>query len=583
MSKQDAYLLSNAISAEGIVCAEFVSGIRAKHAGHAHPDAWELICCISGDAEILKGLQGIRLRSNETVLIQPGITHSYITKRKDAFLFSIAFLCSSPILRSFQDRSLAASKTVSMQIQELVSELRNGFLRNADQTYTAPLIPNRDTEFGAEQMIRLYLEQILIGLYRTSTIAPRIDTVRSFPSREAMHTYLTEMVTLYISENLSKHISLEEIAAHFHYSRSRINSIYKSTAGITINKAIAMERIRRAQHLLVKRDKSVAQISEEVGFASPQYFCRRFTKEVGCPPSRYCQMLNEQKVDSQKEKWIYELHLRDPFLLAVDDTYYLYSTRAETCMGKADGFDVYTGKDLMRWSGPFPVFTRPDDFWADRNFWSPEVYAYRGQYYMLASFKAPSRCRGTQILCADSPMGPFLPWSDGPVTPPNWECLHGTLYFEDDTPYMIFNHEWLQTKVGEICAIALTPDLRAAAGEPTVLFRASDPAWSNRNATFFVADGPWMHRTQQGALLLLWCTGSQSGYRVAVSRSESGTLAGPWMHDLDPLIPSNGGHGMIFRSFQGNLMFAFHRPNTSPLERPQILEICETETGLAIK
>lgn len=584
MSKNEVYQLSHALTVAEIMCADFVSGIKLNHASHTHPNAWELICCINGDAEILKGVQGIRLRTNEILLIQPGISHSYITKKEDACLFSITFICESSVLRSFQDRIMMTTKTVSMQIRELISECKNGFLyNNGNQSSFSQLVPNHNAEFGTEQMISLYLEQIMIGLYRSSTAAPSTVSIRSFTSKETMQTYLSEMVTLYISENLSKHLSLDEIAAHFHYSRSRIGSIYKATTGVTINKAIAMERIRRAQNLLVKQEKSVAQISDDVGFASPQYFCRRFTKEVGCSPSRYCQMLKEQKADAHKEKRIYDLHLRDPFLLAFGDTYYLYATRAETYLGKADGFDVYTSKDLVLWSGPFPVFTRPDNFWADRNFWAPEVYAYRGRYYMFASFKAPKRCRGTQILCADSPMGPFRPWSDGPVTPQDWECLHGTLYFENDTPYMIFNHEWLQVQDGEICAIQLTPDLRAAVGEPTVLFHASEPPWSNRNATFFLADGPFLYRTSQGMLLLLWCTGGQSGYCVAVSRSESGSLAGPWIHDLDPLIPRNGGHGMVFRTFQGALMFAFHRPNTSPHERPQILEICETETGLSIK
>lgn len=41
-------------------------------------------------------------------------------------------------------------------------------------------------------------------------------------------------------------------------------------------------------------------------------------------------------------------------------------------------------------------------------------------------------CRGTQILRADKPEGPFVPLSDGPVTPADWECLDGTLYVAAD-------------------------------------------------------------------------------------------------------------------------------------------------------
>ena len=47
-----------------------------------------------------------------------------------------------------------------------------------------------------------------------------------------------------------------------------------------------------------------------------------------------------------------QINIRDPFVLAYQGTYYLYGTRGETCWGPADGFDVYTGRDLKSWEGP---------------------------------------------------------------------------------------------------------------------------------------------------------------------------------------------------------------------------------------
>lgn len=271
-----------------------------------------------------------------------------------------------------------------------------------------------------------------------------------------------------------------------------------------------------------------------------------------------------------------EIHLRDPFILPTDGIYYLYGTRC----GGAPGFDVYTGSDLLHWEGPYPVFTRPDGFWADQDFWAPEVHVYQGQYYMLASFKSPDRCRGTQILQADTPLGPFIPLTNGPVTPSHWECLDGTLYVEGGTPYLVFCHEWLQVRDGEMCAMALTPDLYAPAGEPAVLFRASEPAWAIRDAAYYVTDGPWLHRTKSGSLLMLWSSGTATGYSEAISRSLSGTLAGPWVHDPALLITYGGGHGMTFRSFQNQLLFLCHQPNRSPLERPKIFPLQETTNSL---
>ena len=118
-----------------------------------------------------------------------------------------------------------------------------------------------------------------------------------------------------------------------------------------------------------------------------------------------------------------EINIRDPFVLPVGETYYLYGTRGATCWGPATGFDVYVSTDLENWEAPVPCFENDGTFWADRNYWTPEVHPWRGVYFMFASFKSEEKHRGTAILRADSPTGPFIPWSDGPVTPQDWECL----------------------------------------------------------------------------------------------------------------------------------------------------------------
>ena len=67
-----------------------------------------------------------------------------------------------------------------------------------------------------------------------------------------------------------------------------------------------------------------------------------------------------------------DIVIRDPFILADGGRYYLYGTRSETAWGHGDGFDVYESSDLEDWTGPKEIFHRPDDFWADKEFWAPE-------------------------------------------------------------------------------------------------------------------------------------------------------------------------------------------------------------------
>lgn len=273
-----------------------------------------------------------------------------------------------------------------------------------------------------------------------------------------------------------------------------------------------------------------------------------------------------------------QINIRDPFVLVHNGMYYLYGTRGETCWGPADGFDVYTGRDLVSWEGPFVCFRNDGSFWADRNYWAPEVHFRQGYFYMFASFKSESRRRGTAILRSASPLGPFEPWSEGPVTPEDWECLDGTFYVSPDgTPYMVFCHEWVQAGDGEIHAMPLTEDLRAPAGKPFLLFRASDAPWSRKvhhssGIDGTVTDGPFLWRKEDGTLLCLWSGFSEKGYAQGLAVSDNGDIDGHFTQ-LAPLFPEDGGHGMLFRSMQGGLFLALHSPNKHLLERPRFIPV----------
>ena len=70
---------------------------------------------------------------------------------------------------------------------------------------------------------------------------------------------------------------------------------------------------------------------------------------------------------------------------------------------------------------------------------------------------------------------------------------------------------------------------------------------------------------------------------MGIARSESGSITGPWTQDTDPLWAENGGHGMIFKAFDGRLFVTFHMPNDSPNERPVFIEIEETADSLKLK
>ena len=285
------------------------------------------------------------------------------------------------------------------------------------------------------------------------------------------------------------------------------------------------------------------------------------------------------------------IRIRDPFILPDNGKYYLYGTTRMPEDGFAEGnfgFDVYVSSDLSEFSGPIAVFDQAESFFGVSDYWAPEVYRIGNSYYMLASFKGGEGLHGVGILKAESPLGPFIPHSEMPITPKDWAAIDGTLYYEGGKPYMIFVHEWSQIIDGTMCYAELSSDLTHFVSKPETMFAASAnpygrPSVMRSGKEGYITDGPCMYKTELGDLLMLWSMKGERGYIECVYKSDNGTLFGEFVPDT-LLYGDGGGHGMIFKTHEGKEKFVLHTPNTRGLERAKIFDLTLSGEGkIAIK
>ena len=285
---------------------------------------------------------------------------------------------------------------------------------------------------------------------------------------------------------------------------------------------------------------------------------------------------------------IHDVHISDPFILA-DEKRHSYFTfvqfidkeRFPNIDCSQPAFYVLESKELVNWSIPRICFQK-GSFWADKDYWAPEVHIWRGKYYLISSFMAVGKYRRCQCLISDSPDGPYKPHGE-PLTPEGWHCLDGSLYQDlNGRPWLVFAHEWLQVYDGQIVAIRLSDDLSKAIGEPFILFRASQAPWVTRSSSGFVTDGPFLWRLHDGKLIMLWSSFSEGGYSTSIAHSASGEILGPWIQDDIPLYGLDGGHAMLFRSFGGQLMMAMHCPNEHTRKRILLFEMEEVDGTIRI-
>lgn len=290
-----------------------------------------------------------------------------------------------------------------------------------------------------------------------------------------------------------------------------------------------------------------------------------------------------------------EIRIRDPFIFAENGMYYMCGSVCTP--GKQHSFLVHTSSDLENWSDGKVIFERNDNFWATDEFWAAEIHKYNGKYYLFASFM--SSC--TQILVCDTPDGRYEPISSWGVTPHDMCSIDGTFYLDKKgEPYMIFSgdgkkmhDDWGTLTDRAIFALPLSKDLKEAVGEPKLLFSGADCPYTvsrgNRNREInYVCEGPFVYENQNG-LYILWSgfMRNEAGERVymqTAAYSENGELDGEWKIFDKPIYYKDGGHGMIFKTFDNKTKLVLHQPNSGGgTECPLIFDLKEDEKEFRIE
>ncbi len=293
-----------------------------------------------------------------------------------------------------------------------------------------------------------------------------------------------------------------------------------------------------------------------------------------------------------------DINIRDPYVLVDDGKYYLYGTRSDTCWGEAFGFDCYVSSDLENFEGPIEIFKRPEGFFATENYWAPECYKVDGACYLVTTFGGKEFKKGIYILKSDNPTGPFELYSKR-LTPEDWTCIDGTLYFDEEKIYLVFSHSFEDAldgtgnADGDFCFVELSTDLKEAISKPQLLFSPKEAIWAKpvpfAKAEFgleddcYFSDGPGFMKMDDGNLYMIFSSWSTNGYAVGVALSETGTMNGPWHLQDEPLYPENGGHGMFFKNLDGEIIFTLHSPNDKHMERPHFWKVEYKNQRLLLK
>ncbi len=129
--------------------------------------------------------------------------------------------------------------------------------------------------------IKAYIYSILGVLYRNDII---LDAESFFDPKTA--EMLTPVLN-YIEENYSLPITLDDLSNISNLNKYYFCRLFKKATNSTVTDFINFVRIYKAEKMLTSSNRSISDISFDVGFSSVSYFNRVFRKFVQLTPSQY--------------------------------------------------------------------------------------------------------------------------------------------------------------------------------------------------------------------------------------------------------------------------------------------------------
>lgn len=196
-------------------------------------------------------------------------------------------------VHSYNDESVQAliaiippAETPSIQKQLMAGRFQSPVIDDTDGTLKT-LMEMLNTHKN-DEIIRKGLSYSILGC-----IMKKADFTYS---EAGIKSGVMSDVLRYLSENYTQPISVESLATHFGYSRSRFSHIFKANIGVSIPRFVNILRCRDAVKALTETDLPVVDAAINAGFNNTHTFYVAFRELYGTTPGEYIKALRERQM-----------------------------------------------------------------------------------------------------------------------------------------------------------------------------------------------------------------------------------------------------------------------------------------------
>ena len=254
--------------------------------GESH-NFWEFCCVDKGEVTIYAQDTPYNLTKGQIYFHKPNEFHRLYANGKCApNLMVMSFHCTSPAMDFFRDKLLEINDLERNLMAQIIIEARRSFCTPLDDPYLQKLGRREPIPYASEQLIRLYLEELLLLMSRRyMEHRPAIPPVKS--TKRASDSQIFKRISEYFDLNVCRHLTTEEICRDNLVSRSKLQKLFRERKNCGVIAYFSSKKVKLAKELIREQNLNFSQISDYLGYTSVHYFCRQFKKTSGMTPSEY--------------------------------------------------------------------------------------------------------------------------------------------------------------------------------------------------------------------------------------------------------------------------------------------------------
>lgn len=259
----------------------------------------------SGCAEFTIGDEKISVHAGQAILLNRNVFHA-IRSSGDENCILLSLLFHPNILFHNETSSLAQGYINPVidnaSLKYVIFDRKDMWGRSVLSYVNDIFDANFSKEFGYELSTQSALCQLwllLLKKYKPATVISTGSSKKKSTSLSPDEARIKDAI-VYIQQHYTEPMTLDDIAASIHVSKSECCRCFKRAVNLTPFEYLMHYRILQAADKILQNDRNTSSISElasSVGFNNTSYFNKLFKKYFDCTPTEYRKMSKTEHRD----------------------------------------------------------------------------------------------------------------------------------------------------------------------------------------------------------------------------------------------------------------------------------------------